>query len=194
MTRYWGTQRIAKVCQVSPATVAHWIDQGHLKGHRTPTGRRRVLETELLQFLRAHGMAAPSELLQGGGPESVVVVEDNAPFLRALIRTIETTDLDIEIVEATNGMDALLEIGRTHPALILLDFALPDLNAYQVIERLLEPGRGLDADVLVMTAGMRREDEERLRKIGVQTILKKTDGIQGIIDAMRQALQRRLAA
>jgi CheY-like chemotaxis protein len=153
-----------------------------------------VLETDLLQFLRAHGMTAPSELLQGGGPETVVVVEDNAAFLRALVRTIEATDLDVEVVEATNGMDALLEIGRTQPALILLDFALPDINGYQVIERLVAPGRGLDADVLVMTAGMRAEDEERLRKIGVQTILNKADGMEGIIDAMRQALRRRLAA
>src|SRR5688572_24701027 len=127
MTRYWGTQRVARICQVSPATVANWIDQGHLKGHRTPTGRRRVLETDLLEFLRAHGMTAPPEFLQGRGPETVVVVDDNAAFLRALVRSIEQSDLDVEIVEATNGMDALLEIGRTQPAVIVLDYALPDL-------------------------------------------------------------------
>ena len=40
--RYWGTQRVARVCQVTPGTVANWIDQGLLKGHKTPTGRRRV--------------------------------------------------------------------------------------------------------------------------------------------------------
>src|SRR3989449_7891256 len=45
--RYWGTQRVARVCQVSPATVANWIDQGLLKGHKTPTGRRRVEAEDL---------------------------------------------------------------------------------------------------------------------------------------------------
>jgi CheY-like chemotaxis protein len=153
-----------------------------------------VLETDLLEFLRAHGMTAPPELFQGGGPETVVVVDDNAAFLRALVRSIEQSDLDVEIVEATNGMDALLEIGRTQPAVIVLDYALPDLNGYQVIERLLAPGRGLDVEVLVVTAGVRPEDAARLQKIGVQAILNKVDGIQAIIEAMRQALRRRMAA
>ena len=49
--RYWGTQRVARVCQVSPATVASWIDQGLLKGHKTPTGRRRVEAEDLTAFL-----------------------------------------------------------------------------------------------------------------------------------------------
>ena len=47
---------MARVCQVTPATVAHWIDQGHLKGHRTPTGHRRVESTDLVAFLKGHGM------------------------------------------------------------------------------------------------------------------------------------------
>ena len=38
--------------------------------------------------------------------------------------------------EAATGVDGLLEIGRTSPAVILLDYGLPDLNADQVIERL----------------------------------------------------------
>lgn len=185
---------MARVCQVSPATVANWIDQGHLKGHKTPTGRRRVLAEDLIAFLRAHGMPVPPELTSGGGPETVVVVDDNATFLRALVRTIETSELDVDVVEASNGMDALLEIGRTQPALVLLDFALPDMNGYEVIEKLLQPGRALDTEVLVVTGGVRPEDEERLRGLGVQTIIQKGDGIPAIIEAMRQALRRRKAA
>ena len=46
---------------MTPATVASWIDQGHLKGHRTPTGRRRVASADLADFLQAHGMAVPNE-------------------------------------------------------------------------------------------------------------------------------------
>src|SRR5712691_13466072 len=119
--RYWGTQRVARVCQVSPATVANWIDQGHLKGHRTPTGRRRVEAADLVEFLKAHEMAVPSDLRSENGTEMVVVVEDDVGYLEALLRTLERSDLDIEVVEATNGVDALLEIGRVRPTVILLD-------------------------------------------------------------------------
>jgi len=48
----------------------------------------------------------------------------------------------VEVVEATNGVDALLEIGRVRPSLIVLDYTLPDLNATQVLPA---PARARDA-------------------------------------------------
>src|SRR5436309_15999185 len=76
--RYWGTQRVARVCQVSPATVANWIDQGLLKGHKTPTGRRRVEAEDLTAFLKAHEMGVPPEVGGRNGADGVVVVDDDA--------------------------------------------------------------------------------------------------------------------
>ena len=192
--RYWGTQRVARVCQVSPATVANWIDQGLLKGHKTPTGRRRVAADDLTAFLRAHAMAVPPELDRGNGQDMVVVVDDDPGYLKALVLTIERSDLDVEVVEAATGVDALLEIGRVQPALIVLDYSLPDLNATEVIRRLLEPGRQLNAEVLVVTGGMPEAAGEELREMGVKVILNKVEGMPAVVDAMRQALKRRKAA
>src|SRR5207245_11279425 len=122
--RYWGTQRVARVCKVTPATVANWIAQGLLKGHKTPTGRRRVESDDLTAFLRAHEMSVPPELETGHGTQFVVVVADDAGFLRALVLTIENSAMDVEVVEAAHGVDALLAIGRVRPALIVVDSAL----------------------------------------------------------------------
>jgi CheY-like chemotaxis protein len=192
--RYWGTQRVARVCQVSPATVANWIDQGLLKGHRTPTGRRRVESDDLAAFLRAHNMAVPAELERSPGREVVVVVEDDEGYRRALALTIAKSDLPVEVVEAATGMDGLLEIGRVQPSVILLDYTLPDLNAPQVVQRLLEPGRQLDAEVIVVTGGMPEAASTQLRQMGVKVIVNKGDGMPAVVEAMRQALQRRKAA
>lgn len=194
MNRYWGTQRVARACQVSPATVANWIDQGLLKGHKTPTGRRRVEAEDLVEFLRAHQMAVPVELENGNGTLTVVVVDDDPAYLRAMVLTIEQSDLDVEVVEAATGVDALLEIGRVQPAVILLDYSLPDLKAPQVIQRLLEPGRKLDAEVIVVTGGMPEDAAAELRQMGVKTIVNKAEGMPAVVEAMRQALQRRKAA
>jgi len=192
--RYWGTQRVARACQVTAATVAHWIDQGLLKGHKTPTGRRRVEAGELARFLRSREMALPADLREALGSDAVVVVDDDGTYLTALIATLERAELGVEVVAASNGVDALLEIGRVRPSLIVLDFRLPDLDAGQVIERLLEPGRELDAEVLVVTGGIAEADEQRLRDVGVKTIVNKSEGMPVVIDAIRQALRRRKAA
>ena len=195
--RYWGTQRVARVCQVTPGTVANWIDQGLLKGHKTPTGRRRVASADLADFLRAHGMVVPADLAQAEAQrEKIVVVDDEPAYLKALMKFIERSDLGVDAVAVANGMDALLEIGKLRPAVVVLDYRLPDMNADQVVERLLEPGgRGLGAEVVVVTGGIPPEAEQRLRRVGVRTVVQKVDGLDVVVDAIRQALrQRRRAA
>ena len=192
--RYWGTQRVARVLQVTPATVASWIDQGHLKGHKTPTGRRRVASADLAAFLTEHGMAVPAELVTARERDVVVVVEDDASYLRALVRWLEREAPEIEVVEAMTGMDGLLEIGRTHPDLVVLDYTLPDFNAVQVVERLLDPSRRLTAEVMVVTGGMPMEAEAGLRRVGVRNIVNKADGMPAVVEGIRRALQERQAA
>jgi len=192
--RYWGTQRVARVLQVTPATVASWIDQGHLKGHKTPTGRRRVASADLAEFLRAHDMSVPSDLLVVRDRPVVVVVEDDPGYLAALVRTIEREAPEVEVIQATTGMDGLLEIGRVSPDLVVLDYALPDLNAVQVVERLVDTSKRLTAPVMIVTGGMPANAENNLRVLGVRAIVNKVDGMGVVIEAMRRSLQSRKVA
>ncbi|HEY6156266.1 MAG TPA: response regulator [Gemmatimonadales bacterium] len=192
--RYWGTQRVARVLQVAPATVASWIDQGHLKGHRTPTGRRRVEATDLADFLQAHGMSVPGELLGPRERQVVVLVEDDPGYLKALVRTLAREAPEVEVVEASTGVDGLLEIGRVSPDLVVLDYALPDLNAVQVVERLQDPTKRMTAPVVIVTGGLPAAAENDLRRLGVRAIVNKVDGMGVVIEAMRRALQARKVA
>ena len=179
---------------MTPATVASWIDQGHLKGHRTPTGRRRVASADLAEFLRAHGMAVPSELLSGRERPVVVVIEDDPGYLKALVRTIQHEASEVDVVEATTGMDGLLEIGRVSPDLVVLDYALPDLNAVQVVERLQNPSKRMATPVMIVTGGLPAAAENDLRGLGVRAIVNKVDGMGVVIEGMRRALQSRSVA
>lgn len=194
--RFLGTLKIARLCQVTPATVAHWIDQGYLKGHRTPTGHRRVEADDLAAFLREHGMPVPPDL-ESEVPEereAIVVVEDDKSYGKLLLRAIDMAELKAEATLAPTGMDGLLEIGRLHPSVIVLDYSLPDLNAPEVVERLLAPGRQLDAEVLIVTGGVQDADVARLYKLGVKEIVQKADGIDAVVEAIGKALARQRAA
>ena len=150
---------------------------------------------DLAAFLRAHGMPVPPELL--GGPVSmpvVVLIEDDERYRQALRTLINRTGLGVELIEAGTGVDGLLEIGRTDPDLIVLDYGLPDLNAEQVVERLLDPERKLTAEVIVVTGGIEEEAQQRLRAAGVREIVGKASGMGAVIEAIRQALARQMAA
>lgn len=190
---------MARVCQVTPATVAHWIDQGHLKGHRTPTGRRRVSSADLAEFLAAHGMPVPPDLLEpsaarDSGLPVVVLVEDDARYRLAFRGLVARLGLGVELVEAGTGVDGLIEIGRRDPALVVLDYHLPDLDAGEILERLLAPERGFDAAVVVVTGGMDEGSRAKLRALGVEEVVEKGVGMGGVVEAMRRVLVRRVAA
>jgi len=153
-----------------------------------------VASADLAEFLRAHDMSVPSELLVVRDRPVVVVVEDDPGYLSALVRTVEREAPEVEVVQATTGMDGLLEIGRVSPDLVVLDYALPDLNAVQVVERLVDTSKRLTAPVMIVTGGMPANAENDLRVLGVRAIVNKVDGMGVVIEAMRRALQSRKVA
>ena len=90
------------------------------------------------------------------------------------------------MVPAATGMDGLIEIGRSNPDLVVLDYALPDLNAVQVVERLKDRSA---VPVVIVTGGLPARAENELRGLGVRAIVNKVDGMEVVIEAMRRSLQ-----
>src|ERR1041384_469255 len=129
-----------------------------------------------------------------GGRRVVVLVEDDPGYLKALVRTLAREAPEVEVVEASTGVDGLLEIGRVSPDLVVLDYALPDLNAVQVVERLQDPTKRMTAPVVIVTGGLPAAAENDLRRLGVRAIVNKVDGMGVVIEAMRRALQARKVA
>ena len=139
-------------------------------------------------------MTVPAELAGVRERPMVVVVEDDPSYLQALVRTLEREAPDVDVVAAKTGVDGLLEIGRVGPDLVMLDYQLPDLNAVQVVERLLDTSKRLTAAVMIVTAGMPAQAENELRAVGVRTIVNKADGMAVVLEAMWQALRARKVA
>ena len=153
-----------------------------------------MASADLAEFLRAHDMTVPNELSPGRERPVVVVVEDDPGYLKALVRTIERDAPEVDVVETMTGVDGLLEIGRVGPDLVVLDYALPDLNAVQIVERLVDTSKRLTAPVMIVTGGMPAAAENDLRRLGVRAIVNKVDGMGVVIEAIRRVLQSRKVA
>ena len=78
-----------------------------------------------------------------------VLVVDDQPDMRTLIRTILETDKStaFQVVEAATAADCLKALERSGPFdLILLDVILPDMNGYQTCRAI----RHVDANVPIV--------------------------------------------
>ncbi len=73
----------------------------------------------------------------------VLLIEDELPIRRFLRPAIEAAGW--RLVEADTGRQGLLEASQVHPAVIILDLGLPDLDGLEVVRRIREWSEVLDA-------------------------------------------------
>ena len=66
---------------------------------------------------------------------TVLIVDDHPTFRATARMLLEAEGYDV-IGEAPDGTTAIMEASRLHPDLVLLDVNLPDLDGFQVAERI----------------------------------------------------------
>lgn len=186
--RYMSTGEVARLCEVSPITVAKWIDDGILPGHSTPGGHRRVRVTDLARFLRDHGMDVPPEL-EGLGRRRVLAVDDDEDFLFLLEREFQALTERYEFRSTTRGTDALVLVGAWKPDIMILDIGLPDLDGIEVCRRLDEMEEAASVSVIGVTAMADERHRRQLVQAGALACLDKSELIEGIAPMMENLLK-----
>jgi DNA-binding NarL/FixJ family response regulator len=102
-----------------------------------------------------------------------VLIVDDHPSFRASARTLLEAEGYEVVGEAENGIGALEAATRLHPDLVLLDVQLPDLDGFQVAERL---GRLADPPAIVLTSSRDGADYGRcIQESGARGFVPKAD-------------------
>ncbi|HSI10996.1 MAG TPA: response regulator [Chthoniobacter sp.] len=81
---------------------------------------------------------------------TVLVVEDDLVTREMLRASLEKEEFTV--AEACNGAEALQQLGKLRPALILLDLMMPEMDGFQFTREVREHPEWRDIPILVMTA------------------------------------------
>jgi CheY-like chemotaxis protein/anti-sigma regulatory factor (Ser/Thr protein kinase) len=87
---------------------------------------------------------------RGDGTAQVLVVDDDPKSRDVLRRTL--TKEGWTVAEATNGGEALDQLERSRPALVLLDLMMPEMDGFEVLEQMRRDEAWCDIPVIVVTA------------------------------------------
>ncbi len=69
-------------------------------------------------------------------PESILIIDDEVQIRRLLEITLSSTGFKIH--EASTGKDGLVAAATHHPALIILDLGLPDIDGIKILKKVRE--------------------------------------------------------
>ncbi|PYS11689.1 MAG: hypothetical protein DMG15_16850 [Acidobacteria bacterium] len=129
----YTTHDISRLLQVNPRSVINWIEQNLLPSYRTPGGHRRVRRDDLLAFLRKHQIPTPASLVEG--KFRILIVEDEEEVV-TLLKTYLQRQGGYEVAAASNGINALIDVGRIKPDLLILDVMIPGVDGIEVCRRI----------------------------------------------------------
>ncbi len=93
--------------------------------------------------------------------QKVLVVDDNA-YNRELIESY-LEDNNVQVDECINGLDALEQIKKNYPDLILLDMKMPVMDGYEVSSIMKHDEKLKDIPIIAVTASVLHQDEERIK-------------------------------
>jgi len=113
-----------------------------------------------------------------------IVIVDDEPLARAVLREYAVADPEIEIVaDCANGFEAVKAVADFAPDLVLLDVQMPKLDGFEVLELL-----GKDQAVVFVTA----YDQYALRAFEVHAIdyLLKPFSVERFQEAVERARER----
>ena len=162
----------SKYCSVSPKTVSNWIDEGHIKAFRTVGGHRRIRKEDLDAFLRKQGIPIPSEF-EDGDRKKILVIDDDRLIVETIVSSLEEEPHNYEIISASDGFEAGIQVSHFRPDLMILDIMMPDIDGYEVCKRVKQDPETCATKIVVLSAYMDEENYQRMKEYGADVCFSK---------------------
>ena len=124
-------------------------------------------------------------------PIRVVLVEDNEVFRDALELLLGLqSDMSV-VASVADGTDAAGVVADVRPDVVLMDYRLPGLDGVQATAAVL--GACPETAVVCLTASANLRERDALLEAGAVGCLRKDEGLDAIVAAIRNASPRAAA-
>jgi len=119
----------------------------------------------------------------------ILVVDDEARMVRFIRLNLEQDGF--QVISAYDGREALEQVRSQLPNLVLLDVMMPDLDGFEVLQRIREQS---SVPVIMLTAKGEEEDRVRGLELGADDYITKPFSPRELVSRVRAVLRRTEAA
>ena len=153
--------KASQYCSVSPKTIINWVESGHIKAYKTVGGHRRINRSDLVAFMQKQGIPLPAEE-PAEMKKKILVVDDDPIIVETIVQSLEEDVFDYEVISASDGFEAGLQVNHFAPDLLILDIMMPDIKGYEVCKKIKENPQTRHTKIIVLSAYL---DEEKFKKM-----------------------------
>lgn len=120
-------------------------------------------------------------------PKKILITEDSPTMRSLIVSTIEAIG-DFEVIEASNGFDALRILPREKVDLVVTDINMPDINGLELVSFIkTNPNYQTTPLIIISTEGSER-DREKGMALGADEYLVKPFSPEQLQELIRKYL------
>jgi two-component system, chemotaxis family, chemotaxis protein CheY len=113
---------------------------------------------------------------------NTILIVDDSPVARRMLKTCIPKDKGYEIFEAGNGQEGFEKYKELHPDIVFMDLTMPVMDGYQATAKIKEFDK--EAIVIVTTADIQPKSIASVMELGAFTLLKKPAKTESIQEAI----------
>lgn len=112
-----------------------------------------------------------------------VLIVDDEPLIRELILQImdEIEDVEIQTLQAGDGVEGLEIIRKEKPDIVFLDIMMPKMSGFEICRILKNEPPDWDMKIVMLTAKGQEVDKQTAKELGVKWYVTKPFKVNDII-------------
>jgi len=116
----------------------------------------------------------------------VLVVDDEPNIVLSLEFLMKKAGFEVEV--ARNGREALAALDREPPDLLLLDVMMPEIDGFEVCERIRSRPEWQGTKIVMLTARGRESERERGLALGADAYVTKPFSTRELVEKVKAML------
>ena len=162
----------SKYCNVSSKTIINWVEAGHIKAYRTVGGHRRIKKSDLEVFMLNQGIPIPVKK-EEEARKKILVVDDDLIIVESIVQALEEDKFNYDVISASDGFEAGLQVNHFNPDLLILDIMMPDIKGYDVCKKIKTDKKTKHTKIIVLSAYLDDEKFAKMKEYGADVCFSK---------------------
>lgn len=117
---------------------------------------------------------------------TILIVDDSNTVRRVTARILQ--EQGFESSQARDGHEALVYMAERRPDLVLLDLEMPEMDGFEVLERMRKDPKLKEVPVIIITSRAGEKHHERAKKIGISGYFVKPYLEEALLTLIREIL------